>query len=165
MFHNVYINMYILFIFLFIPGKLISKSFFWNYFHVLNFDAAYLITFEFSAMRAISNNRYRTIRTISKIKASAYCKSIQQLGSFKIFTLYILWNRPFCICIYLYWSIKRTRLFKSVWIERSSRHSPRQMHEGQKYFKNKAVGIGRLVWQWTLRVGWRCNGKKFAKGE
>ncbi|XP_014477423.1 PREDICTED: nucleus accumbens-associated protein 1-like isoform X7 [Dinoponera quadriceps] len=38
------------------------------------------------------------------------------------------------------------------------------MHEGQKYFKNKAVGIGRLVWQWTLRVGWRCNGKKFAKG-
>ncbi|XP_015127640.1 protein tramtrack, beta isoform isoform X7 [Diachasma alloeum] len=37
------------------------------------------------------------------------------------------------------------------------------MHEGQKYFKNKAVGIGRLVWQWTLRVGWRCNGKKFAK--
>ncbi|XP_063980308.1 uncharacterized protein LOC135164142 isoform X2 [Diachasmimorpha longicaudata] len=40
----------------------------------------------------------------------------------------------------------------------------RQMHEGQKYFKNKAVGIGRLVWQWTLRVGWRCNGKKFAKG-
>ncbi|XP_063980317.1 B-cell CLL/lymphoma 6 member B protein isoform X4 [Diachasmimorpha longicaudata] len=39
----------------------------------------------------------------------------------------------------------------------------RQMHEGQKYFKNKAVGIGRLVWQWTLRVGWRCNGKKFAK--
>lgn len=42
---------------------------------------------------------------------------------------------------------------------------PRQMHEGQKYFKNKAVGIGRLVWQWTLRVGWRCNGKKFARGE
>ncbi|XP_070149046.1 protein tramtrack, beta isoform-like isoform X1 [Polyergus mexicanus] len=38
------------------------------------------------------------------------------------------------------------------------------MHEGQKYFKNKAVGIGRLVWQWTLRVGWRCNGKKFARG-
>ncbi|XP_012283197.1 sex determination protein fruitless isoform X2 [Orussus abietinus] len=38
------------------------------------------------------------------------------------------------------------------------------MHEGQKYFKNKAVGIGRSVWQWTLRVGWRCNGKKFAKG-
>ncbi|XP_018306039.1 zinc finger protein 131 isoform X7 [Mycetomoellerius zeteki] len=37
------------------------------------------------------------------------------------------------------------------------------MHEGQKYFKNKAVGIGRLVWQWTLRVGWRCNGKKFAR--
>ncbi|KAI4497672.1 hypothetical protein M0802_007212 [Mischocyttarus mexicanus] len=37
------------------------------------------------------------------------------------------------------------------------------MHEGQKYFKNKAVGIGRLVWQWTLRVEWRCNGKKFAK--
>lgn len=49
--------------------------------------------------------------------------------------------------------------------ERPSRHSPRQMHEGQKYFKNKAVGIGRLVWQWTLRVGWRCNGKKFARGE
>ncbi|KAL6255099.1 hypothetical protein P5V15_013431 [Pogonomyrmex californicus] len=38
------------------------------------------------------------------------------------------------------------------------------MHEGQKYFKNKAVGIGRSVWQWTLRVGWRCNGKKFARG-
>ncbi|XP_039306949.1 zinc finger protein 131 isoform X7 [Solenopsis invicta] len=37
------------------------------------------------------------------------------------------------------------------------------MHEGQKYFKNKAVGIGRLVWQWTLRVGWRCNGKKFTR--
>ncbi|XP_046735038.1 protein jim lovell isoform X2 [Diprion similis] len=38
------------------------------------------------------------------------------------------------------------------------------MHEGQKYFKNKAVGISRLIWQWMLRVGWRCNGKKFAKG-
>ncbi|XP_046624285.1 zinc finger and BTB domain-containing protein 17 isoform X8 [Neodiprion virginianus] len=37
------------------------------------------------------------------------------------------------------------------------------MHEGQKYFKNKAVGISRLIWQWMLRVGWRCNGKKFAK--
>ncbi|XP_048512490.1 sex determination protein fruitless isoform X6 [Athalia rosae] len=40
----------------------------------------------------------------------------------------------------------------------------RQMHEGQKYFKNKAVSISRLIWQWMLRVGWRCNGKKFAKG-
>lgn len=41
---------------------------------------------------------------------------------------------------------------------------PRQMHEGQ-YFKNKAAGIGRLVWQWLLRDGWRCNGKKLARGE
>lgn len=59
-------------------------------------------------------------------------------------------------CVASVWTFEFRRLFR--WLVR-------QMHEGQKYFKNKAVGISRLIWQWMLRVGWRCNGKKFAKGE